>query len=53
MSVAIGMMAQELWPDILIVRGGSQISGNGEHAMERDLGHRRYAADIFVVGHAE
>jgi hypothetical protein len=52
MSVAIGMMAQELWPNILIEREGSQISSIGEHAMESDLENRRYAADIFVVGHA-
>jgi radical SAM superfamily enzyme YgiQ (UPF0313 family) len=52
-SVAIGIIARELWPEILIVWGGPHISGIGEDAFQSDLWRRRYAADIFVAGHAE
>ncbi|KAG7340813.1 hypothetical protein IV203_024356 [Nitzschia inconspicua] len=52
-SIAVGILARDMFPDVLIVWGGPHISGLGEEAFRTDLQRRRYASDIFVAGHAE
>ena len=52
-SVTIAMIARKLWPKALIVFGGPHMSGLGSDTLRQDLLHRRYAADVFVTGHAE
>ena len=52
-SVAITMAARKLWPNALIVFGGSHMSGLGSDTLAQDISNRGYAADVFVTGHAE
>ncbi|KAL3909964.1 MAG: hypothetical protein SGILL_007878 [Bacillariaceae sp.] len=52
-SVAISMIARDLWPGVTVAWGGPHISGLEEDAIQFDLHERQYAADIFVPGHAE
>jgi len=52
-STAISMIARQHWPESIIVWGGSHMSGLGKRTITADLSERKYAADIFVTGHAE
>jgi hypothetical protein len=52
-ATAISTMARMLWPDALVVWGGPHISGLGEETLQEDLRERSFAADLFVMGHAE
>ena len=52
-AVAISKIAKTIWPNAITVWGGPHISGLGRKAIETDLMERSFAADIFVVGHAE
>jgi len=45
-------LARELWPDALIVWGGHHVSRLGE-TIQQDIRRRSFAADLFVLGHAE
>lgn len=51
-SVAVSMIAKELWPDSFIAWGGPHVSGIGK-AIQEDINDRKFAADLFVSGHAE
>jgi hypothetical protein len=52
-SVALSMVARNLFQDTLIVWGGPHISGLGGDTISKDLDERWFAADVFVTGHAE
>jgi hypothetical protein len=52
-SVAISMIARDIWPNVTVAWGGPHISGLGQVSLQAGLQDRQYAADIFVSGHAE
>ena len=51
-AAATSIIARELWPETLVLWGGPHVSGIG-NAIQDDLNERRFAADLFVTGHAE
>ena len=52
-AAAVTTIARQLWPQALVVWGGPHVSGLGRRVLEQDAAQRSFAADAFVVGHAE
>ena len=52
-AVAVGNIARALWPQTPIIWGGPHVSGLGSSVIEADIEHRKFAADVYVTGHAE
>lgn len=52
-ATTVSILARQIWPDALIVWGGPHISGLGNAVLEKDIEKRKFAADVFVTGHAE
>jgi radical SAM superfamily enzyme YgiQ (UPF0313 family) len=52
-AAAASRIARQAFPNALVVWGGPHVSGIGRLALEDDADRRAFAADAFVVGHAE